>query len=191
MVKTSNSPKNKYFEDQFDDEEVFFVFRKHPIVMRKGLVFGLFGPLIGVLPAAIDPGLGMGYFFGGLISGFALGFIIFLPSWVGWYFSIFIVTNQRFIQINQKGFFHRSVADINLTQIQSVNYEIAGIQETLLGFGTIKLKTYIGDSTIKDIYHPQKIQKKMTNVLRDLGINKQVFPGLSSRGEDDEEEQSE
>jgi hypothetical protein len=26
----------KYFADQFEDEEVLFVFRKHPIVMRKG-----------------------------------------------------------------------------------------------------------------------------------------------------------
>jgi len=43
---------------------VLFVFRKHPIVMRKGLVFGLLGPLIGILPAAINPNLGFGYFFG-------------------------------------------------------------------------------------------------------------------------------
>ena len=187
-MSKSNS-KEKYFEDQFDDEDVLFVFRKHPIVMRKGLVFGLFGPLIGVLPAAINPGLGMGYFFGGLILGFVLGLFIFFPSWIGWYFSVFIVTNQRFIQINQKGFFHRSVADINLSQIQSINYEIAGIQETLLGFGTIKLKTYIGDSTIKDIHHPQKIQKKLANILRDLGISNQTFPGLNSRGENEEEAQ--
>jgi hypothetical protein len=29
---------HKYFEDQFDDEEVLFVFRKHPIIMRRGLI---------------------------------------------------------------------------------------------------------------------------------------------------------
>lgn len=187
MSPSNKDAKRKYFEDQFDDEEVLFVFRRHPIVMRKGLILGLLGPLIGVLPAAINPGLGMGYFFGGLIVGFVLGVIILFPSWVGWYFSVFILTSQRFIQINQKGFFHRSVADINIDQIQSVNYEISGIQETLLGFGTIKLKTYIGDSTIKDIYHPQKIQKKMIATLRDLGVTKQVFPGVRGREEDEEE----
>src|ERR1700722_6002690 len=113
---------HKYFEDQFDDEEVIYVFHKHPIVMRKGLVFGAFGPLLGVLPTAIKPDLGFGYFFGGLILGVIVGLIIFFPYWLGWHFSIFIVTDQRFIQISQKGFFHRSVADLALAQIQSVNY---------------------------------------------------------------------
>ena len=33
--RTANQPE-KYFEDQFDDEEVLYVFRKHPVVMRVG-----------------------------------------------------------------------------------------------------------------------------------------------------------
>ena len=131
----------KYFADQFDDEEVLFVFHKHPIVMRKGLIFGLLGPLIGVLPALHF--LTISSFIIGLFAGMLLGGLVFLPSWVGWHFSVFIVTDQRFIQIAQKGFFHRSVADLGLSQIQSVNYEVAGLQETLLGFGTIKMQTYV------------------------------------------------
>ncbi len=169
----SNTPAltgYRYFKDQFDDESVLYVFRKHPVVMRKGLVFGLFGPLIGVLPSAFRPQLGFGYFFGGLIVGFILGIIILLPSWVSWYFSLFIVTNQRFIQIFQKGFFHRSVADIKLEQIQSISYIIAGLQQTLLGFGTIKIQTYIGDLIIHDVHHPGKIQNKIQNILRQLNI---------------------
>ena len=63
MSPSNKDAKRKYFEDQFDDEEVLFVFRRHPIVMRKGLILGLLGPLIGVLPAAINPGLGMGIYF--------------------------------------------------------------------------------------------------------------------------------
>jgi len=46
----------KYFEDQFDDEEVLYVFHKHPVVMRKGLVIGMFGPLVGILPSFFKPG---------------------------------------------------------------------------------------------------------------------------------------
>ena len=59
----------KYFADQFDDEEVLFVFRKHPIVMRVGLILGSLGPLLGVIPAAIWPALGFGWFYGGLVLG--------------------------------------------------------------------------------------------------------------------------
>ena len=45
--------KHKYFDDQLDDEDVLFVFKKHPVVMRKGLVIGMLGPLLGIAPAAI------------------------------------------------------------------------------------------------------------------------------------------
>ncbi|HXR50443.1 MAG TPA: PH domain-containing protein [Verrucomicrobiae bacterium] len=163
--------RHKYFDDQFDDEEVLFVFHKHPIVMRKGLVLGMLGPLAGVIPAAINPNLGFGIFFGGLAAGCLLGLLIFFPDWISWHFSVFIVTDQRFIQITQKGLFHRAVADLGLSQIQSVNYEISGLQETLLGFGTIKMQTYVGDLVIRDVHHPAKIQKQLLSILRDEGIN--------------------
>lgn len=160
----------KYFEDQFDDEEVLFVFRKHPVVMRKGLVLGSLGPLLGVLPAAIWPTLGFGVFFGGLAAGMILSVLIFMPYWIAWYYSIFIVTDQRFIQITQRGIFHRSVVDIGINQIQMVNYQVDGFQQTLLGFGTIVMQTYMGELTIHEVHHPERIQKKLINILRSSGI---------------------
>jgi uncharacterized membrane protein YdbT with pleckstrin-like domain len=168
MAEAKQKP-DKYFDDQFDDEEVLFVFHRHPVVMRKGLVFGMLGPLIGVLPSLKL--LTTSSFFIGLAGGIVLGGLIMLPGWISWYFSIFIVTDQRFIQISQKGLFHRSVADLGLQQIQSVNYEVAGLQETLLGFGTIKMQTYVGDLTIHDVHHPAKIQKQLLGILRKQGIN--------------------
>jgi len=175
-TETADEKPVKYFEDQLDGEEVQFVFHKHPVVMRKGLVFGMLGPLVGILPAAIDPAAGFGVFFGGLAAGFLLGILIFLPSWIGWHFSVFIVTDQRFIQITQKGLFHRAVADLNLSQIQSVNYEVSGLQETLLGFGTIMMQTYVGDLTIRDVHHPARIQKQLLSILRDEGVVANSYP---------------
>ena len=166
----------KYFADQYDDEEVLYVFKRHPVVMRKELVLSMFGPLVGILPAAIKPELGFGFFFGGLAAGFFLGFLIMLPAWIGWNFSVFIVTDQRFIQITQKGLFTRGVSDIGLNQIQSINYEIKGLQETLLGFGTIKMQTYVGDMVINDVHHPNKIQKKLALIMREQGIVTGAMP---------------
>lgn len=160
----------KYFADQMDDEEVLYVFKRHPVVMRKGIILASLGPLIGVLPATIKPELGFGWFFGGMIGGFLLGALLMFPSWVAWNYSVFIVTDQRFIQITQKGFFHRSVVDVGLNQIQMVNYEVAGLQETLLGFGTIMMQTYMGELLIHEVHHPAHIQKKLLGILRERGI---------------------
>ena len=170
MVDKTKTKHDKHFEDQFDDEEVLFVFRKHPIVMRKGLVLACLGPLFGILPAAIKPTLGFGFFFGGLAAGFVLGALLMLPSWIAWYYSVFIVTDQRFIQITQRGLFHRSVVDLGLGKIQSTNYEVKGIQATLLSFGTIVIQTYMGDMVIHEVYHPAKVIRTLATILREQGI---------------------
>jgi hypothetical protein len=60
---------------------------------------------------------------------------------------------------------------MQLSQIQMVNYQIAGLQETMLGFGTLVMQTYMGDLVIHDVHHPAKTQKKILEVLRDNGVS--------------------
>jgi hypothetical protein len=170
MAKKSAEEKpEKLFDDQFDDEEVLYVFRKHPVVMRRGMVIASIAILLGTLPALIKPE--MSYFFGGLAIGCIVAFIIYIPSWIAWYYSVFIVTDQRLIQVTRKGLFHKTVVDMSLTQIQSMNYQVSGMQETLLKFGTIMIQTYMGDLVIHEVHHPEKVQKTIANILRDQGIN--------------------
>ncbi|HUC95975.1 MAG TPA: PH domain-containing protein [Candidatus Saccharimonadia bacterium] len=160
--------KRKHFDDQLDDEEVLLVFRKHPIVMRKGLIFSMVILVFGVVPSLFKPEIS--FFFIGLGVGFVAGLLVFSPYWIAWYYSVYIITTQRLIQITQKGLFHKSVVDIGLNQIQMVNYEINGFQETLLGFGTIIIQTYMGDLTIHDAHHPKKVQKEILGILRNAGV---------------------
>jgi hypothetical protein len=187
----------KYFADQMDDENVLFVFRKHPVVMRKGLIIGmialLIGPLYTLSLTYIHPDSypSVQFFFTSLLLSALLGGILYFPSWISWFYSVFIVTDQRLIQITQKGLFHRSVVDIGLQQIQMVNYEVAGLQETLLGFGTIMMQTYLGDLIIHDIHHPAKIQKKLLGILREEGVSVTSYPatgGANNTSNQDEEE---
>jgi hypothetical protein len=87
-----------------------------------------------------------------------------------------IVTDQRLIQISQKGLFHKTVVDLGLSQIQMVNYQVAGLQQTMLGYGTIMMQTYVGDLIIHDIHHPAKIQKKILDILREQGVVTKSMP---------------
>lgn len=182
---------HKYFEDQFDDETVLYLFRKHPIVMRKGLIISSVAVLVGpVYTLALtylkpnDPPT-MTFFFLSILGSMVLSAILFLPSWMSWHFSVFIVTDQRLIQITQKGFFSRSVVDMGLRQIQMVNYEVAGLNETLLGFGTIMMQTMVGDLVIHEVHHPAKIQKKLLEILRSQGVNAASAEISGEGGEDD------
>jgi hypothetical protein len=183
MVK--NSEPVRYFKEQFDDEEVLLVFRKHPIVMRKGLIFGSFALLVPMLYTlaltfiyANNPEKlpSLNFFYGSLLVGVLFAVLAFLPFWISWYYSVYIVTNQRLIQITQKGLFHRSMVALGLNQIQMVNYEIGGFEQTVLGFGTIMIQTFVGSLTIHHVHHPGKTQKELLHILRDLGVDAAVSP---------------
>lgn len=165
MAKPASKPT---FRGQYEDEEVLFVFRKHPVVMRKGLILFMLAVLLGTIPSFIKPE--MSYFIGGLAAGFLLGAILMFPSWIYWYFSVYIVTDQRFIQVTQKGFFNKKVIDLALDQIQMVNYEVSGIQETLLGFGTITVQTFVGNLVIHNVHKPAHVQHELLGLLRERGI---------------------
>lgn len=186
---------HKYFADQFDDEEVLFIFRKHPVVMRKGFILGavclLVGPIYSLILTYTRPTHPptLVFFFLSFLASAVLGAIVCLPRWITWFFSVYIVTDKRFIQINQKGFFHKSVVDMALNQIQMVNYEVAGLQQTILGFGTIIMQTFVGDLIIHEVHHPATIQKKLLEVLRtDGGIAHQ---SAENRGNLQEEYETE
>ncbi|MDQ5885882.1 MAG: hypothetical protein QG628_279 [Patescibacteria group bacterium] len=188
MPKKEKAAK-KYFDDQFDDEDVLFVFRKHPIVMRKGLIIGLAAWLIGPLYTLIltytsPDNLPSMQFFGlSLLLSILLGMLILFPSWIGWYYSVFIVTDQRLIQITQRGLFHRSVVDIGLSKIQSTNYEIKGLQATLLSFGTIVIQTYMGDLVIHEVHKPVEVIRKINEILREQGIVAEELDGVEDNNE--------
>jgi Bacterial PH domain len=173
------------FEGQLPNEEVLLLFRKHPVVMRKGLIIAALGLLVGpVLTTVLTTETGMklfrmiepptmGFFFGSLLLSFVLSAVLFFPSWMSWFFSIYLLTDQRFIQIKQQGFFNKNVVDIGLDNISMINYEVSGVQETLLGFGTITLQTYVGELVIHEVHHPAKLQSELVSSLRNLGYMKQ------------------
>lgn len=173
----TSKPQEKYFEDQLDGEEVLFVFRKHPVVMRKGLIIAsiamVIGPLFTLILAFLRPDSPptMNFFYASLVLSLVVSVLIFMPHWISWHFSVFIVTDQRFIQITRRGLFKHKMGDLALDQIQTMNYEVNGFVETMLGFGTIVLQTYIGDLVIHPVPKPAKIQQKMATILRDQGTN--------------------
>ena len=168
----------KEFKGQFDDEEVLFVFKRHPVVMRKGflILMGtvLIGALVGMFLSRNTASVGGFFidFFRPVVIGILFGLIALFYYWIGWHYSICIVTNQRFIQFSQKGIFKsRSVNDISLSRILSVNYEVRGIVETMLGFGTIIIQTLVGDFVITKVSKPAETQSKVVASIKESGVD--------------------
>jgi hypothetical protein len=155
------------FSGQHPDETVQFIFRRHLIAMRKGFYAVLIGLAVGSIPFLIwQDNVALLWL---PLIGFALGLAIFGYQWIGWYFSIFIVTNQRLRQISQRGLFGKSVIDLGLAKVQNISYNIPGMFGEMFGFGTIVLQTMVGDLVINKVANCEKVYEQLSAAITVAG----------------------
>jgi uncharacterized membrane protein YdbT with pleckstrin-like domain len=151
------------FEGQRPGEEVLFVFRRHIIAMRKGFYLLLIPLVITSIPPLIwQTNLEL---FLLPLGGLVLGLILFSYHLVMWYFTIYLVTNQRIRQVTQKGIFGKDVVELRLSKIQNISYNIPGFSGEVFGFGTIVIQTFVGDLVIRYVEHPEKTYNKLQNAV--------------------------
>jgi uncharacterized membrane protein YdbT with pleckstrin-like domain len=163
----------KQFPGQHEGEVVEMLFRQHPLVMRKALIIGLLLILVGVLPLdfpQVYSSEGLAAFFTKVALIMPLVVLAgWFYRWIGWYYTVYIVTDRRILEIKQTGFFNRKVAEWQLDGIQNMNYEIGGFQAVLFGFGDITARTYIGDLEMKTIHKPAEIHEQLVMAVKRAG----------------------
>lgn len=67
--------------------------------------------------------------------------LFFFFSFIDYYLDVWIITNQRIIDIQQQGFFSRIIAENKLFRIQDVTSEVHGVIPTLFSYGDIYVQT--------------------------------------------------
>lgn len=140
------------FSDQRDTERVFVVARRHVIDFLQSLMVLI--SLI-ILPVIFV------FLFGEAIAGYIqsspvfaadiilLGsmfyllmlLMVFMTSWVGFYYNLLVVTDERIVEITQKGFFSRETFELTYDQIEDVDYVSKGLLATYFDVGNIEVQT--------------------------------------------------
>ena len=142
-----------------------FVFRRHFLTAKSGVIFLILMIMIGVGLTLLWPNNMM--IFESFLALILVGILGFLYSYMLWYFSIYIVTNQRIRQISQRGLFKKSVVDLGLDKIQSISYGVNGIRAGLMGYGTIVIQTAVGDLVISMVKNSEKIYNDLQNLINE------------------------
>ena len=155
---------NLVFDGQREGEVVQFVFRRHLLTAKKGFTFLVIMFIVGLLPLLIWRGNPQIFWF--FVGMLLIGIAGCLYSYLLWYFSVYIVTDQRIRQISQKGFFKKTVVDLGLDKIQSISYGVPGLIAGIFGYGTILIQTGVGDLVISEVKTPAKIYDKLQNVMK-------------------------
>lgn len=61
--------------------------------------------------------------------------------WTDYYLDIWILTDKRLIDVEQKGLFSREVSSLRLENIQDVKWEVSGLIETFVDMGSVSVQT--------------------------------------------------
>jgi uncharacterized membrane protein YdbT with pleckstrin-like domain len=123
-----------------DDEEVLTIARNHWVtrVGALSLAFLLVAlPFFLMVPLISAGKVGLAVFAVMVVVGVFLGArTSFLMYW-----NAFVVTSRRVIDIDQRGFFSRTVSEAPFERIQDVTYSVKGLFAALMGYGTLTLQT--------------------------------------------------
>lgn len=99
--------------------------------------------------------------------------------WIDYFFDVWIITNERVINIEQKGLFVRSVSELKFSRIQDVTSEVSGMLPTILNFGDVKVQTASEEDfflfrRVPDPYHVKDIIMERLRTERDEEIDRVV-----------------
>lgn len=157
-------------------EKPVFLLRRH-IAIQFGKFFGF------ILLALVPVGL---YFFisdlfpdllGGRISYPILVlsasvyylwiWLFFFASFVDYYLDLWIVTNERIVSIEQHGLFARTVAELDLNQIQDVTSEVRGLVPTMLNYGNVHIQTAgaVERFVFEQVSKPDTVRKTIVSLV--------------------------
>lgn len=137
-----------HFRDQRPNERIYQVVRRHwfdiflqyiPIILGVSLftVFVITVPFL--IPDLSDQSQNLLFFFETLFL--LLLWIHASLIFVNYYLDVWIITDQRVVDIEQKALFVREVSELYYDKIQDVTTEVKGFFPTLLDYGDVYVQT--------------------------------------------------
>ena len=102
-----------------------------------------------------------------LVSAYYLGiYLFFYAQFVDYYLDLWIVTNDRIVDIEQFGLFSRTISELDLFQIQDVTTDVHGFFATVFHYGDVSVKTASANVNIvfRNVPRPNKIREALVRL---------------------------
>lgn len=165
---------NKLFK-QKGYEKVEYIVRRHwvtfiPVILFFILLLAIpFGAYLLLLNSANNFLSNPAYYTAGIlfISIYYLSVILFFYTYfVAFHLDLWVVTNDRLLDVQQKTLFARTISEVDLYQIQDASSEIHGIFPSLFNYGNITLQTAsaVPKFTFRNVANPNKLREAILNL---------------------------
>lgn len=143
LTSYTTFPEKVYFETQDDEEEVILFLRQYPIILVPAAIISIFlltipsvfifFPPFVALPLSYQLVVSMGWYL--FVFGYALS------KFMGWFYNIYIVTDERVVDVDFVSILFRKISVAKIDEIQDVNITASGTFETLFGYGNVFIQT--------------------------------------------------
>lgn len=167
------NPKGLRFETQEDAEKVILFLRQHIVVNVPWILMTI---LLVIAPTVLFPLLfralslsmtfPVSYYIVGTIFWYLATFGFALASFIGWFFNIYIVTNERIVDIDFFYLLYKKFSQAELTKIQDINYTSGGLLAAMFNFGNVVVET-AGESPNID-FELIPFPEKVVETIREL-----------------------
>lgn len=149
-------PAGAKFINQQEDEEIVLLLRAHPITNLGWILMVL---LMLLLPSillstgmfATVPGK---FIFVGRLVWYLMTFVYAFEKFLYWYYSVFLVTNERLVDIDFTNLLWRDITYANLNHIEEPRSVTGGFIRSLLQYGNVWITTASEEPTIEAISVP-------------------------------------
>ncbi len=90
-------------------------------------------------------------------------YIFFYVRFIDYYLDVWIITNDRLLDIEQHGLFNRGVTELDLYRIQDVTANITGVMGTLFHYGDVVVTTASANTTIvfRNVPNPNYVREEL------------------------------
>ncbi len=147
------------------EEEEIITLRKHSSFVLWPFFVTLLGLIVvGLIFLRLGPSF---YFSAAFFIWLIIGGGYSFYHWFLWYLTQYKVTNERIIVKEQRSFFNRVSAEIQVEDVKDITYQIAGFWATILNYGDLYLEVEDKEPLVlKSVYHPGQVQEELKE-LRD------------------------
>lgn len=170
------------FPGKEKNEKILLIARKHWAMVFGHLGLSLLYFLIPiVIYFLVDyfliAGISEFPFFPLIVLGISLYYIFwnlfFFKGLIDYYFDVWVISDSRLIDIDQKGLFEHTSAELRLDKIQDIIVEIKGFLPTMFHFGTIKVQTAAQSQSfsLEEIPDPEKVKSLITSLQSKLRVS--------------------
>lgn len=137
------NPNGVHFETQDPEEKIVLLLRKHPITNLWWILVAI---VLLVIPSFFDsysflPFLPRGFDFVASLLWYLVTTAFILESFLSWFFNVYIVTDERIIDVDFHNLIYREISETKIDKIQDVTFAMGGVMSAFFNYGNIIIQT--------------------------------------------------